>query len=392
MRIVIVSEYYSRGMGHTENCLPKAIAALGHEVHVVSSNLNIYGNLPNYKEVFEKHLGISEQAVGSFQIDGYTVHRCKYRLVGGYIFIEGLIKKIEYLSPDVVQFTSAVSLNLCIIALFQKKFKWRIYSECHQHMSVVRPFLKQKKGKYFQKSLYYLTRTLPGHFMNTIVQKCYAIAPDCAAIAHQMYGVPENKIELLPLGTDTTLFQLNENEEHRNIFRKELGFLDNDIVCLYTGRFAHDKNPLLLARAVSLMQDEGLAFKGLFIGDGPQKSSIENIKGITVLPFVNYTDLPKFYQLADIGVWPTQESMSMLDASACGLPIIVSDRIGEIDRVDNNGLTYKEGDVYDLACTMKKLIDRSYRKELGIRGREKMVTKYSWHENAKKRINEYTSH
>jgi len=49
MRIVIVTECYSIGMGHTENSLPKALARLGHEVHLISSNLNIYGNLPTYK-------------------------------------------------------------------------------------------------------------------------------------------------------------------------------------------------------------------------------------------------------------------------------------------------------------------------------------------------------
>jgi glycosyltransferase involved in cell wall biosynthesis len=81
--------------------------------------------------------------------------------------------------------------------------------------------------------------------------------------------------------------------------------------------------------------------------------------------------------------------MSMLDALSCGLPIIVSDRIGEIDRVDNTGLTYKEGDVQDLARAMKKLMDHTYRKELSLRGREKMVIKYSWEENAKKRIQDY---
>jgi glycosyltransferase involved in cell wall biosynthesis len=391
MRIVIVTEYYSIGMGHTENSLPKALARLGHEVHLISSNLNIYGNLPIYKDIYERYLGASEQPIGSFQIDGYTVHRLPYRLIGGYIFIEGLAKKIESLAPEILQFTSAVSLNICMLALRHKEFTYRIYSECHQHMSIVRPFLKKQQGEYFQKALYYLTRTLPGHFANRVIQKCYAISPDCMDVAHRFYGVPKNKIELLPLGTDTSLFQPIEREEQRNALRKEYGFTHNDIVCLYTGRFSNDKNPFLVARAVSLLQDEGLAFKGIFVGDGPQKESISAIKGITMLPFMKYSDLPKYYQLADIGIWPTQESMSMLDASSCGLPIIVSDRMGEIDRIDNNGLTYKEGDVYDLARTMEKMIDRSYRKVLGLRGREKMVAKYSWIGNAKKRIQDYTS-
>jgi len=389
MRIVIVTECYSIGMGHTENSLPKALARLGHEVHLISSNLNIYGNLPTYKDIYERHLGASEQPVGSFQIDGFTVHRLPHLLIGGYIFIEGLTKKIESLAPEILQFTSAVSLNLCMLALLQKKFTYRIFSECHQHMSIVRPFLKQEHGHYMRKSLYYLTRTLPGRYANRVVQKCYAIAPDCMEVARRLYGVPERKVELLPLGTDTELFQPLDNEERRKAYRSEFGFTDDDLICVYTGRFSHDKNPYIIAQAASLLQDEGKTVKVLFVGDGPQKSSIEAVKGTKVLPFAKHADLPKYYQLADIGIWPTQESMSMLDALSCGLPIIVSDRIGEIDRVDNTGVTYKEGDVQDLARAINKLMDHSYRKELGLRGREKMVKKYSWEENAKKRMQDY---
>ena len=34
--------------------------------------------------------------------------------------------------------------------------------------------------------------------------------------------------------------------------------------------------------------------------------------------------------------------MSMLDAASSGLPLIVSDEIGELDRIKGNGFTYKD--------------------------------------------------
>ena len=138
--------------------------------------------------------------------------------------------------------------------------------------------------------------------------------------------------------------------------------------------------------AISDLRNQGLPFKGLFIGDGHQKNMIESINGTTILPFVKHAELPKYYQLADIGVWPTQESMSMLDAAACGLPIVVSNKVGEYDRIDGNGLAYKEGDFRELACSLKKMIASHYRRELGIKGRKKMIEYYSWYENAKKRL------
>ena len=95
MRIAIVTDYYSYGMGYTENCLPKALSKLGHDVNVVASTLNIYGNLTNYRKTYEKFLGPAEQPSGTNQIDGYTVHRLPCRIAGRYVLMKGLVGKLS---------------------------------------------------------------------------------------------------------------------------------------------------------------------------------------------------------------------------------------------------------------------------------------------------------
>ena len=57
LRIAVVSAFYSEGMGYTENCLPRALAGRGHEVHVVASTFNVYGNDPLYDETYREFLG-----------------------------------------------------------------------------------------------------------------------------------------------------------------------------------------------------------------------------------------------------------------------------------------------------------------------------------------------
>lgn len=39
MKIVVVSTYCSSGMGYTENCLPRVLAARGHDVHLLTWSL-----------------------------------------------------------------------------------------------------------------------------------------------------------------------------------------------------------------------------------------------------------------------------------------------------------------------------------------------------------------
>jgi type III pantothenate kinase len=100
--------------------------------------------------------------------------------------------------------------------------------------------------------------------------------------------------------------------------------------------------------------------------------------GARVIPFMTNASLARYYRAADIAVWPTQESMSMLDAAASGLPVVVSDATGEPDRVKGNGMLYRENDVDDLARILAMLGDPAERRALGRAGRERMLHGFSW--------------
>jgi len=108
-----------------------------------------------------------------------------------------------------------------------------------------------------------------------------------------------------------------------------------------------------------------------------------------VQPFVPVRDLPPFYWAADIGVWPTQESTSQLDAAACGLPLILSNRIEVLERVDGNGFTYEEGDAADLACRIEALRDPMRRARMGAIGCAKVRDRFSWELIAQRRLADY---
>jgi glycosyltransferase involved in cell wall biosynthesis len=108
-----------------------------------------------------------------------------------------------------------------------------------------------------------------------------------------------------------------------------------------------------------------------------------------VLDFMPYYELGEFYRSADVGVWPTNESISMLDAAACGLPLIVSDGIGYFDHVIGNGLVYHMNDLNSLIEKLYELKDLKYRMELGVFGSTKIKSHFSWDLIAKRRLNDY---
>lgn len=380
MRIAVVSIFYSEGMGYTENCLPRALAARGHDVHLVTSNFNVYGNQPDYATTYGDFLGPNTVSPGTTTVDGYQVHRLTAKVVGGYVVCTGLGARIRAIAPDVVHSLEIASIQTYQLAL-QKPFSgFALFCETHQHMSVVKPFLKQPGGL-LRKAAYRLTRTLPTRLASMAVDTCYAISPDCAEVATRFYGVPSRKVKLQSLGADTTIFHPPETEADllaRSTLRRRLGFSDEDIVCVYSGRFSQDKNPLALARAIDLLYDRDPRFKGLFIGEGTQNAAIAACRNTKVVPFMRHRELADHYRASDVAVWPTQESMSMLDAASTGLPIVVSNTIGEVERVKGSGRMYVENDVTSLAEALCTLAAPAERRTLGAVGRQKMLDGFNW--------------
>jgi len=392
MRIAIVSTYYSHHMGYTENCLPAALARRGHDVHLIASRLNVYGNSPDYSRNYESFLGPAEVPIGVSTVDGYTLHRLDYRLIGGYVGLRGLRPLVRQLGPDVVHSTAVASLASYTLAGLRLTARFKFYTECHQHFSVVQPYLKTRSGHRIRRAFFWATRTLPGSVVGRASRRCYATAPDCAEVAVRLYGVPEDRIEIQSLGTDTALFRpaTSDADSARRIrARRSLGYGDSDVVCLYTGRFSPEKNPLVLADAIDRLAGEGLPFRGLFVGDGAQAEEIRRRRGCQVIAFVPHSELAELYRMADIAAWPRQESMSMLDAAASGLPIVVSSSIGERSRIQGNGDFYEENNVGDLVRILMTMADRPTRLALGAAGRDLMQSNFSWDAIAAKLEAEY---
>jgi glycosyltransferase involved in cell wall biosynthesis len=103
-----------------------------------------------------------------------------------------------------------------------------------------------------------------------------------------------------------------------------------------------------------------------------------------------FSELGDYYRAADIAAWLTNESTSMLDAAACGIPIIVSDRIYQ-DHVVGNGLSYKMNDLDSLCDALRSLQDEPLRRELGNAGAKKMRDRFSWEMAAKTRLEDFNA-
>ena len=397
MKIVCISPWFSEGMGYSENMLPKALAKTGAEVHLVTSTAQIYYNSPNYAKVYEPFIGPNIVEGEIKATDGFTLHRLPYfktKKKNGLPGIRNLNQKLKELNPDIIQ-TFDIDLDSTYVAAkYCQKYSRLLFTECHMHASV---FWKGDK-----KTIRERLRIIKNKFdvklklINSVTKICYAIAPDVEDIAARVYQVPQNKIRLQSLGVDTDFFHppLADTEQNvRNSLRLKFGFTPSDVVCIYTGRFTKDKDPHCLARAINKLNEKSLSFKGLFVGNGTESDIdfIKSMRGCTISPFVPVKELPQYYWAADIGVWPREESTSQIDALACGLPLILSNKIKVMDRVEGNGLLFIEGDAEDLSNKIIELQNAEKRKQMAEYGLKKLYNNYSWDILAKKRMEDYTT-
>ena len=393
MRVAILTETFAKHMGYMGNMLPRHLARLGVDVHVVTLDLPPYHQIKDFTETYADFAAKGGLVPGTVEsYDGYTLHVLPHKKLLGYMRMVGLGEKLGVLRPDVVYSLAAIGWIALDAALNKPFLGYKLFTGSHTTASVF-PLAQREVAFYDPERIRcFLTRAIPGRIVSILTEKCYGATKDCADVAVRFFGVQKSKMEFCPLGVDTELFTAVRNEEGRLSrlkFRQQLGFTSSEIVCVYTGRFSEDKNPLALGQAVHRLRRMGKPYRGLFVGHGVQAEAIKALPGCVVHPFVPVEELPSFYRASDIGVWPSQESTSMLDAAACGLPLIVNDTLIAVERIDGNGITYRLNDVEDLTRALLVLEDPVVRQKLGEGGARRMVNEFSWISLAKRRLKDF---
>jgi glycosyltransferase involved in cell wall biosynthesis len=164
---------------------------------------------------------------------------------------------------------------------------------------------------------------------------------------------------------------------------------------LYVGRLHKEKDVATLVRALPTIRQRVPDCHLSLVGLGYQHAELAQLSRdlgvanhVTFCGFVRDDDLPAAYSSADLFVMPSLaelEGMAVLEAMACGRPLLVANGPGTaaVDFVHGNGLLFNAGDPRHLAEQACRLLEA--RPTLEAMGKKSlsMSASFDIHESAR---------
>lgn len=327
MRIAIVTDWFSSGMGYAENIFPRTLARMGHEVSVLASDLQVYGNTKGYASTYREFLGPNRLPLGIKHLDGFTLHRLARSSDSGFTLF-GLEEELRKKRNDIIY---AFEINVPTtkqLLMFDRDDKTSLFVESRLHESV---FSRATGGRRVRQLM--RNRRL-GRLVQHRSTRVLPIADDVASILKHEFGIAGRHMSVLGLGVDDSVFYADKNDVGIRALRRRAGASESDFLVVYTGRLSREKGVDLLLEAFGeLPRLHRYSTRLLLVGDGELASDAMNVPGVVVMKFQPQSSLATIYRSADLGVWPRQETTSRYDASACGLPLVVASSAGDRHRL-----------------------------------------------------------
>lgn len=223
------------------------------------------------------------------------------------------------------------------------------------------------------------------------------VAESPASKQHMMqeYGVDPSRVQVIPCGVDTALFQ----PQDRHQARQALALPATAPILLFVGRLQPLKGIDTLLRAVHVVRQQHPDVHVCIVGGGVEEddpyeaAELGRLRALAEqlgiqpqLAFIKaqaQETLAQYYAAADVFVMPSHyESFGMvvIEAMACGTPVVASNVGGMASTVmhEHTGLLAPVGDWQAFAQAILRLIaSPALRDTFGIAGVQRAQT-YAW--------------
>lgn len=349
LKVALVSETYFpqiNGVSRTLERLVEHLRAEGHRVHLF---------IPDYGEGCpEQRDGLEVSAFNSWRLPNYPeIHLPVVRPAT-------LCRHLQRAAPDLMHVATEGPLGWAALRA-ARRLKIPVVSSYHTNFA-------QYLDSYRLKA----AEGLAWRYLRWFHNRTGATFCPTPSIRKMLEDRGFSSVRVWSRGVDSQAFHPDGRCPG---MRRSWGFADDEVVFLYCGRLAVEKNLALLMEAFALLESPRARL--LIIGDGPLMATLK-ADGDPRVVFAGYRqgeELARLYACADVMAFPSlSETFGnvILEAMASGLPVIGFDVPGPKDIIQN-GLTGELlPDVSSRALrdSMRRLLeDEDYRRKLGKNAR-----------------------
>ena len=372
---------YVDDMAYQENILPYMQKKLGHDVVVITGTIIDRAGMERY-----------EVAPGKYTMNnGVDIIRLQpvkipYFIENKLHIHRNVFNTLKKVKPDLIFIHEVNSLSLLQIIKYAKLTPAvRIMVDNHNdYFNSGRNWLSYHV---LHKGIYkYLCSRI-----NPYVEIFWGTLPIRCEFLNHVYGVPEEKIQFLPMGIDDTNIPYNEREKIRNEIRDKLNINEDDFVIITGGKIDSDKK---IVELIDALKDMPIHVKLIVFGK-PAANFVETYKKACInsihvlnVGWVKSDLIYRYFFASDIACFPGGHSVLWEQAVACGIPGIFKYRRGmnHID-IGGNCLWMENADVETIRNNISKVYyDHNLYIEMKIAAESKGRNKFSYLEIAKKTI------
>ena len=210
--------------------------------------------------------------------------------------------------------------------------------------------------------------------------------------ARQVEARYERPVTVIHNGVDTAVFRPYPREKEA---RAKLGAAEGDLLLVSVGRLVGWKGVRVVLEALARAPAE---VRYVVIGTGPEEENLKRLAQtlgiagrVCFFGRAPHEALPALLSQCDVFVQPSigEEAfgISVVEAMACGLPVLASDNGGlpEIVAEGETGRLLPPGDVDAWAAAISDLArEPDALRTLGANARERAEAKFTWAENARR--------
>jgi glycosyltransferase involved in cell wall biosynthesis len=207
-------------------------------------------------------------------------------------------------------------------------------------------------------------------------------------------GVDPARLERIGNGVDTARFTPPRDDASRRTARRRLWGVadegddrDDGALIGFVGRLSPEKAPQDFVRAALMLRERAPAARFVVVGDGPMQAELQGlIAQYRLADRVRLVglqhDMPAVYAALDLLVSTSHSEalpLTIMEAMACGLPVVATRVGGVSDLVEHGGTGWlcDAGDFQGIAASIATVLEQAaLRERMARRARERCVARF----------------